>query len=56
MFGGGAIPIFTANLIRDEGWEYYEELKAGRDKSMTVEELKILFNKLSKYGKNTNNI
>ena len=42
--GGGVIPIFTANLIRDFGWEYYEKLKQGaRAGGMTVEELQELY-------------
>ena len=42
--GGGKIPIFTANLIRDFGWEYYEKLKQGAVAGgMSVEELQELY-------------
>lgn len=44
--GGGKIPIFTANLIRDYGWPYYEELKVGSmSGGLSVEQLKELFEK-----------
>lgn len=42
--GGGKIPIFTAKLIQEHGWEYYEELRKGAvAPGMTVEELKELY-------------
>jgi len=45
--GGGKIPIFTANLIRDFGWEFYQELERGAVKpALSVDELKEIYKSL----------
>ena len=46
---GGALPIFTAKLIKAHGWEFYEKLRKGAvEPAMTVQELKDLHDKLSR--------